>query len=207
MRALKTYCADVGSIAAGRFGWASRSRHGTSGGTSIEELSAAIVRDLDGDEPVALGFECPLFVPFGGSSAKLGCARDGEGTRAWSAQAGAASLATGLVQVTWILNSIRTQLKHPRPAFLDWAAFGEGYRGLFLWEAFVTGEAKGLSHMDDARTAVDAFVDALPELRSSVTCQQAYSLIGAALLRTEWTTDLAVLSQPAVVIRASKREV
>lgn len=207
MRSLKTYCADVGSIAAAKFGWASRSRHSTLGGTSIEELSSAIARDLDDDEPVALGFECPLFVPFGGSSAKLGCARDGEGARPWSAHAGAASLATGLVQVTWILNSIRTQLKQPRAAFLNWAAFGEGYRGLFLWEAFVTGEAKGLSHVDDARAAVDAFVDALPDLRSSVTCRQTYSLIGAALLRTEWTTDLAVLSQPAIVIRASKRAV
>jgi hypothetical protein len=90
---------------------------------------------------------------------------------------------------------------------LNWADFGVDYRGLFVWEAFVSVKGKGQSHVDDAKVAVDAFIDALPDPRSCVHCSDAYSLIGAALLRTGWTKDVAVLAEPAVVIRAASRAV
>lgn len=203
MRCLKTYCADVGSISGGKFGWAGKSRDWEGSGTSIDELGTSIARDLDAGSPVTLGFECPLFVPFGGESSRLGCARFGEGARPWSAHAGAASLATGLVQVAWLLSRIRQGAVHEHRAFLNWTDFGVEYRGLFIWEAFVSAKAKRESHVDDAKAAVEAFVDALPDPRTSVHCTDgAYSLIGAALLRTGWTTDIALLSQACVVIRA-----
>src|SRR5437867_2964803 len=107
MRSLKIYCADVGSISTQKFGWAAKSSGWADSGTSIEKLGSSIAADLESDSPVALGFECPLFVPFVAQSSRLGCSREGEGSRPWSAHAGAASLATGLVQVTWLLNRVR----------------------------------------------------------------------------------------------------
>lgn len=191
MRSLKTYCADVGSIAGGKFGWAGSSRGWEASGTSIDDLACSIARDLDADSPVALGFECPLFVPFVEDSSRLGCAREGEGARPWSAHAGAASLATGLVQVAWLLSRIKEEARQRHQAFLNWQDFGVEYRGLFLWEAFVSAKAKRESHVDDAKAAVDAFVDALPDPRSCIQCSDgAYSLVGAALLRTGWAVDV-----------------
>lgn len=112
-------------------------------------------------------------------------------------------MATGLVQVAWLLKHIRQQTSQRHRAYLNWADFGVEYRGLFVWEAFVSAKAKGQSHVDDAKAAVDAFIDALPDPRSCIQCREKYSLIGAALLRTDWTKDLAMLSEPAIVIRAT----
>jgi hypothetical protein len=203
-RSLKVYCADVGSIAGGKFGWAGKSRDWSASGTSIEELGRSIARDLDVGSPVALGFECPLFVPFVADSSRLGCGREGEGARPWSAHAGASSLATGLVQVAWLLNRIKLDATQPHSAFLSWADFGVEYRGLFLWEAFVSAASKRESHVADACAAVDAFIDALPDPLSCIQCGgDVYSLIGAAILRTGWTTNVTVLSEPCIVIRAA----
>jgi hypothetical protein len=65
--------------------------------------------------PVALGFECPLFVPLNLQPEALTTARSGEGSRPWSAGAGCGALATGLVQVAWILRKIRQELQAPTP--------------------------------------------------------------------------------------------
>ena len=158
MRSLKTYCADIGSIPTGKFGWAGGSRGWGASGTSIDELARSIARDLDADSPVALGFECPLFVPLVGDSSRLGCAREGEGSRPWSAHAGAASLATGIVQVAWLLSRIKQEAQNQHSAFLNWQQFGLGYRGLFLWEVLLpaTGQRPrfGLRSLFIAVTAV-----------------------------------------------------
>ena len=62
------YAADIGSVTAGHFWWAldvdNESLHVEhSAGTEIADLVEAVARDLDGRRGVALGFECPLFVP------------------------------------------------------------------------------------------------------------------------------------------------
>ena len=205
-RSLKVYCADIGSISGGKFGWAGKSRGWNASGASIEELGRSVARDLDDGSPVALGFECPLFVPFVADASRLGCAREGEGARPWSAHAGASSLATGLVQVAWLLHRIKQDAAQRHAAFLSWADFAIDYRGLFLWEAFVSAASKREGHIADASAAVDAFIEALPSPRSCVQCDGApYSLIGAALLRTGWATSVTVLSEPCVVIRAATR--
>jgi hypothetical protein len=85
---LSVYCTDVGSIKQGNCGWAraevptrtvDRDR---GGGTEIAELVNAISDDLASGVPVALGFECPVFVPV---PQRLGAARPGEGGRSFSA--------------------------------------------------------------------------------------------------------------------------
>jgi hypothetical protein len=180
---LVVYCADVGSIPKARFGWARAEvpdpevERESGGLTEIVELVHALVEDLAAGTPVALGFECPLFVPVRDDPQMLGSARPGEGS-AFSAQAGATSLTTGLVQAAWILSELRREcLEDAREAFLDWAAFRTARRGLFLWEALVTGPAKGDSHVEDAARAVACFTAALPDPRTADACASTEQLV------------------------------
>ena len=87
---------------------------------------------------------------------------------------------------------------------MDWETFQRAERGLFVWEALVTGRGKTASHESDARIAVDAFQNALPHptiknaLRST---SRTRSLIGAALLWAGWSKEIGLLSKPCLVIR------
>lgn len=195
-------CADVGAVAKGNFGWwSSLGESGTRPSTLARHVSAA----LDSGKPVALGFECPLFVPLVDDELRLTSARPGEGSRPWSAGAGCGALTTGLVQTTWVLQEIKRQLAQVTSVFLSWHEFSASQSGLFLWEAFVTGKAKGDSHTADARLGAEAFACALPDPMScnAVTCANGvHSLVGAALLRTGWSDDLRLLQEPCLVVRA-----
>lgn len=202
MKNIVVVCADVGAVAKGNFGWwSSLGEFGDKPSTLARHVSTT----LDTGKPVALGFECPLFVPLVEDEMFLTSARSGEGSRAWSAGAGCGALATGMVQTVWVLHEIRIQLARATSAYLSWQEFSASQNGLFLWEAFVTGKAKGDSHTADARRGAEAFVRSLPDPMSynAVTCNGgAYSLVGAALLRTGWSDDLRLLQEPCLVVRA-----
>ena len=209
MKAIAIYCADIGSVAKNRFGWA-RGLSTDSGldltsGPDIMDLVGAVAEDLKAGIPVALGFECPLFVPIRDDPVRLTAGRTGDGSRPWSAGAGAAVLATGLTETVWILREIHRRVDNPPPAFLIWSDFLQTERGLFLWEAFVSGAAKGDTHIDDATIAIQAFHSALPhvEAANAVHESEVHSLIGAALLRAGWSDDLSLLSKPCVVIKVT----
>jgi hypothetical protein len=120
---------------------------------SIWDLVIAVAKHLKRGNPVALGFECPLFVPLPENPNDLTAARSGELDRSRSAGAGAACLATGLTETIWILEKIRAPLVQPPPAYLEWKRFRQSGSGLFLWEAFVTKTAKRTSHQSDADAA------------------------------------------------------
>jgi alkylated DNA nucleotide flippase Atl1 len=202
------YCADIGSVPRGRFGWA-RTGVGQDGieahrgGTEIVHLVDDIAGDLAAGRAVALGFECPLFVPVPDEPLQLGKARSGERDRSWSAAAGAGAMATGIVQVAWILSELRRRCPLAT-AYLDWDELAAAGGGLLLWEAFVTGSAKALTHVDDAGAAVAAFVNAMPDpsVANAVSVQRPLSLLGTALLWSGWACDIKVLRMPCLVIRA-----
>jgi hypothetical protein len=189
------YAADIGSIAAGNFGWARidleqgdievERDHGW---VEIAELVEAVAGDLARRRPVALGFECPLFVPVPPTAQKLGKARRGEGAHPFSAAAGTGALVTGLVETAWVLRSLRERCPDDA-AFLDWTEFVDAGRGLFLWEAFVSGTGKGTSHVDDALIAATAFREALPDPwnANAIDAPSPLSLIGSALLWSGWS--------------------
>lgn len=210
MERLRIFCADIGSAAAGKFGWAAASVDGANRerGNDIRDLARGIVAHLDSGAPASVGFECPLFVPLREDPMRLTAARKGDGPRAWSAGAGTGALATGLVEVCWILREVRHGLRPDIAWNLDWDTFGAN-GGLFLWEAFVSGGAKpqveGNPHAADAEAAVEAFVDALPDPTSVNAIQESdvISLIGMALLRTGWTRDVESLGKPCLVIKPS----
>jgi hypothetical protein len=206
---LTVYCADVGSIKQGNFGWARADvpaheidRH--RGGTEIVELVEAVADDLAAHHHVALGFECPLFVPVPEEARRLGAARLGESNRSWSAGAGTGALTTGLVQAGWILRQLRERRPNDE-VFLDWSAFRAARRGLFLWEAFVTDRAKAATHFDDATIAVTSFVDALPEpdQRNAIEAETPISLIGAAAVWSGWSSETGMLSRACLVLKAA----
>lgn len=199
---LVVVCADIGSVARGNFGWWSSAG---ARGELPSTLALHVAALLNSPSPVALGFECPLFVPLVEDEACLTNARPGEGSRPWSAGAGSGSLATGLVQVAWVLQAIRAQLVRPESAFIDWPSFVASGTGLFLWEAFVSGTKKQGSHISDAEVGAQAFARALPDpiSENAVICKSpVHSLVGAALLRSGWSSNLAVLAEPCLVLRA-----
>jgi uracil-DNA glycosylase len=203
------YCADIGSVPRGRFGWArmdpDESQVEThSGGTEMVEFVEPVGEDIAAGRPLALGFECPLFVPVPEEPLRLGMARPGENNRAWSGGAGAGALATGLVEVAWTLREL-SQRRPDTRFHLDWVEFAQAGEGVFLWEAFVTERAKTATYVDDAAVAVAAFRDALPDPTSAnaVTAERPLSVLGAALLWSGPTEEIDVLRAPCLVIKGN----
>lgn len=204
---LVVLCADVGSVRSGRFGWAC----GIPGddvltdrsGSRPAELAAAVANALVERQPVALGFECPLFVPVSESDKLLGTALTGEGNRSWSAGAGTGALATGLVHMAWVLAEIRHVCSNAS-MHLGWDEFARAEGGRLIWEAFVTAAAKGASHVDDATIAVEAFLAALPDTRSAsaISGERPLSLAGAAAVWSGWLNSSSALRTPTLVTRA-----
>jgi hypothetical protein len=207
------YCADIGSVKGGRFGWARLQASETNPtalqGSDIVEFAARIAADINAGQRVALGFECPLFLPLPDDPIKLTSARPGEGDRPWSAGAGAAALATGLTETVWILEQVKRRVAVLPDVFVDWSRFLEAPRGLFMWEAFVTKAAKADTHHGDAERAVLAVHSHSDDLEAhnAVMCPgRVRSLFGAALLQSGWVTELTWLGEPCMVIRVKPIE-
>lgn len=204
MEDLAIFCADVGSIKNNRFGWAASLPDGTNvSGNSIEEFAERIATQIKNESKVAIGFECPLFVPVRENPEEVNSARKGEGNRSWSAGAGTGALATGLVEVLWVLNRIARLLDRLPRAEFQWSKFIET-DSVFLWEAFVTSTAKGAAHHEDAEIAVARFKASLPDpsVENAIEEESVFSLVGAAALRTGWSESMNVLSQQCLVIKA-----
>jgi len=219
------YACDVGSTrtdgkrrAGSGFGWACVSSdpeavdadHG-----SIEAMADTIGRDLHQGRSVALGFECPLFIPLPRAAAHLCTGRTGEGNRSFAAPAGLAVTTLGLQQATWLLK----QLAGYRGSVhftLDPRDWPPGERQvLFCWEAFVSGKAHSDTHTGDALTAVRAFsqiadlaavqdVEVHPKNVDPANVE-LLSLIGMAAVWSGWSTDMADLRRPCVVIKPEAR--
>jgi hypothetical protein len=106
-------------------------------------------------------------------------------------------LATGLVQAPWVLAEVRQRCPDA-VLHLEWEAFVRADAGLLVWEAFVTGDSKGASHIEDARLGAQAFARALPDPRtvSKITAERPLSLAGAAALWSGWLDDVSALRTP-----------
>jgi hypothetical protein len=194
---------DVGAVRKKNFAWAALDLPTRSpfaqGGMDPEGAALSVLDAFANSVPVALGFEAPMMVPVSPMEAKgwqtLGKARQGEVTngqsRPWSAGAGSGALATGLVQMAWVLERVAMASPHVRCTTQPelWLA---KVADLPLWEAFVSGSAKpapsGMSqHAADAAAAADTFATRLEEsnlLLSDVTCEPstAFNLAAAAAI-------------------------
>lgn len=199
MKSVRVVAVDVGSVKS-NFAWAGLDlpdrRPVGEGGRHPEGAALALLEALADRVPVALGFEAPLMVPVSPVGPidgwkTLGKARQGETvdgrSRPWSAGAGSGALATGLVQLAWVLERVGSGFPglrcttQPEP----WLA---GEAALFVWEAFVSGTGKPVpsgitQHAADAAAAADTFADRLEEATlstSDVVCAPASSFNLAA---------------------------
>lgn len=216
--ALAICCADIGSIRNDNFGWAVVHGDRQRGGKAIGGLVEEVVGSLAAGVKVALGFECPLWVPVPDDPLGLTAGRKVDADRAWSSWVGASVLAAGLTETVWILRQIRRGLADKGAslpsAYLDWDAFTGAETGIFLWEAFVTGAAKAAAseedgHTADARIACGEFAARLPDPTSKSVDEPPHavrSLIGAALLWAGWSEDLKLLRARCLVVKPTARE-
>lgn len=151
------FAVDVGSPK--NFAWASSdNRCGCDGNSLIAELAVSIGKKA----MIAIGFECPLFVPVPTFWLEIGKSREGEGDRSWSGGAGGTVACYGLHEIGWLLTGLRKTLLdgnlelpgitfHPE----TWSSDGNA---ILIWEAFVSGDAKAATHVGDAQLAVDTFM-------------------------------------------------
>jgi hypothetical protein len=212
---LSIFCADVGSVSGERFGWwGSPELDGTEEDfKSMPTFADSLAADLRQGVPVALGFECPLFIPARDAPEDLLTAiqgNPGEGDRPFSSGAGATALVAGLAQALWVFRQLRQRLAHKPRVTFNWQEF-KSCGGLFVWEAFVTRRAgdhghvvEGVTntHVEDAKSAVNAFQRALPDPTKSNIMDEprVFSLAAAALLRAGWGIHPALLAEPCLVI-------
>ncbi len=189
------------------------------GGTEPEGAAVAILSALSNGDRVALGFEAPIALPVSPVDQvdgwkTLGQARSGETvggrSRPWSAGAGGGALATGLVQMAWILKRISLDMPGlsctTRPQ--TWSS---DTTDLFLWEAFVSGSEKPVltvtsQHAADAAAAAETFAERLEEGsldHSDVVCapMSSFNLAAAAAVYAGMRIDVDELRLPAQVYR------
>lgn len=199
---MRIYACDVGSIKRGNFGWAS-SRGGSRGSTDIEDLVSHVAKDLNEGVKVALGFECPLFIPCPERAEGIGRARVGDGNRAYTSNPAACATVIGLSELAWVLSRIHENCPDVR-ATTRWNELNRGDSELFIWEAFISGTDKGADHIEDAELAVRAFEKNLESLddASCVTCENPASFAGMFILWAGLSGDITLLGDACIVLKA-----
>lgn len=200
------YACDVGSCRNGNFAWARIRPERASQPISspdIEELIATLQGDLTEGLSIALGFESPLFVPVPTEPNDIGRSRAGEGNRPFSAGAGASAALIGLQQAAWVMSRLRGNIEKHKVT-IDWQLWPPPSATILLWEAFVSGNAKGACHVEDAVTAAREFQRREASLRSDVTCERVLSLVGAAAIWSGFSSDLDILHKPVLVLRSTE---
>jgi hypothetical protein len=195
-----TLAIDVGSPK--NVGWAS-SEHPTEVYSGFDQAISRLAAHLKDNGGATIGFEAPIWTPRrtklddftkarGGIEKSLG--------RAWTAPAGACVLACGLGLMPWVFEHIAQAAPNAK-ATVSLDRWRER-RGLFIWEAFVTGAAKRASHGEDARAALEAFQYRWPDLKSDVTAEPALNLAVAAALAAGLHIDTGEICEPSIVIAA-----
>jgi hypothetical protein len=190
---------DIGSLA--NLGWAIEGPSVNESGTDIDLCIEALAKAMKAG-PLALGFEAPMFVPYGRKRCDLDKAREGEGDRAFGASGGACALTKGLVIVPYILQGLLSRAKDSRPTFKWCQKLSE--KDILLFEAFVTHVGRAVTHEECARLAVKKFPKELrnrASYESAISEQCTMNLLGAMLLRVGWIADRAVLSEPCLVVQ------
>ena len=155
---------------------------------------------------VALGFECPCFLPLRENAMAITKRRCGEGDRPWSAAAGATTAALAAPVAGHVLWKIRNTAPNARPTF-DFRRQAKEWRAgdLLLFEGFVSKNAKGQSDKDDAQITVDAFMKKAnswpPESDIDIVDGRVVNLLASALIATGWDIDKGMVSKPGLVVK------
>lgn len=211
------YACDVGTTRLDRadgkgFAWARVHDGSSENGTSIAEAAERISSDLAAGRSVALGFECPLYIPVPNDESGLSKARPNEGSRTFFVGAGAIVLSLGLQQASWLMRRLL-----PHRGSVHFTQDAKQWRTterqtLLCWEAFVTNkegpthgwrDALGAAAAFDARSPASEETHLATEEAQLPGGEAVLSLIGAAALWSGWTSDLNELRRRCVVVTAS----
>ncbi len=209
-------CLDIGSPKKGNVGWAILHGTGRETGGDLLAFVDALVGHLVAGRTVAVGFECPLYVPKRADPATMTNCRVGEEGLNWCGGPGASVLATGLAQVNWCLARIAEQAPGINGT-TRWDDLTDRRAHLFCWEAFITSRA-GVEidlekddriplHEKDALCGALAFLRAIAHGGAPVSELRdvaAVSLVGLHLLETGLAIDTSLLSEPCVVLKVRK---
>jgi hypothetical protein len=193
---------DIGSPRSGKLGWVVLDGDDESYGNDLDEFITAFAVRCDG-RPAALGFEAPLFIPVRDKAINLTSARRGEGSRPWSAAAGANALAIAIPIVAYTLTKLRPLLKD-YTAVVDPNRWGLASNTLLLFEAFVTGASKAQHHHEDAAIAARAFVAGCGDLAAlnAINETDVVSLCGLALIYSGWVEpSFDIVTSPLLVVK------
>lgn len=211
-------CLDVGSPKSGNVGWAVLHCGEKKFGRHLPQFIDQLVLHLEMGRTAAIGFECPLYIPKRDDPMEMTSARLGEVGVNWCGGPGGSVLATGLVQVHWVLRHL-AQRVFQLAASTRWQDFCYRNVQLFIWEAFITSTggvtvSEGLpdknaasDHERDAICGAMAFA-ALSKKQTAVTSdlrqEPAISLVGMHMLNTGLATDWGLLNETCVVLKVRK---
>ena len=208
------YACDIGSTRKKKFAWARvdlAGRFRPQLDNKIDTLVEHLTKDLADGSSVALGFEAPLFMPIPPKSNDLSHGRMGEGNRSLFAPAGASVSTLAIHQTAFILKGILDsgRMHNLTVDLSEWRA-SKKRPCLFLWEAFVSGDAHVQNGHDhhDAATAAKYFVRYHddPKFKSDVnTDHECLSMIGAVAIWSGWTNDVEILKKKCLVFRPKKK--
>jgi hypothetical protein len=214
---LTVACLDVGSVTRGNVGWAvlgSRRLHGD----SLDDLVDNLIVDIRLQRKIALGFECPLHVPRRGEPEQLTKRRLGEIGVNWCGGPGGSVLATGLVQVRWVLGRLADEFPKMRGTTRV-SEFRRKATQLLVWEAFVTKKAgrkislgrfprsRGRPHERDALVGALACRQRLKSSSvpsSDLEVEDSISLAGMHLVASGLAHDVRLLDEQCLVVMARK---
>ena len=190
---------DVGSPA--NIGWATSSA--SEGRANFREAVDHIAARLVAEGRAAIGFEAPIWTPRRQELGQFTGARGGvEGTlrRAWTASAGACVLAAGLGLMPWTFTRIAQAAPGARATvnLERWRKRG----GLFVWEAFVSGNVKRQTHAADAIIALDTFMARWPDLQSDIPREPALNLAVAAAMSAGLAIERDEIGEASIVLSA-----
>lgn len=192
-------CIDVGSFK--NVGWANDLNEIGSGNTIELELHR-LGKLLRVGHRLALGFEAPIWTPRRTDVRSLTSSRGGverKLSRAWSAGAGCGALAACLALMPWCLQTL-IERAGPIEATVDLPKFTAGIGQLFIWEAFVSGAAKALTHHEDAALAVAEFASRYPAIESDVPPEPAVNHAATSLHIAGFRVDSAEFGIPGTVV-------
>lgn len=208
-------CLDVGSPKKGNVGWAILYDGLRMTGGDLNAFVSPIAECLKAGQTVAVGFECPLYIPRRTDIECMTSPRLGEVGLNWCGGPGASVLATGLAQVNWCLVRVAELAPEVRGT-TRWDDFAAGRAPLYCWEAFITSRTGEIvdpgnvdelpSHQRDALCGALAFENAVISGApvSGLGDEAAVSLIGLHLLQSGLAEDVSLLSERCTVLKVRK---
>jgi len=121
--------------------------------------------------------------------------------RPWSAGAGCGALAAGVANMAWLLEAL-AQTVGALAITTQRDRFIAGKAQLLLWEAFVSGNLKSMTHAGDAELAVAAFQSVWPELDTAVNFEASVNLAAATALAAGHQVEADELGIAGTVVAA-----